>query len=305
MTDKIIDVEHLTKNYKNNKGIFDVSFSVNEGEVFGYLGPNGAGKSTTIRHLMGFIKPVKGKAKIHNLDCWKGSTKIQKKLGYLPGELALPENQTGISYIKYIYKLRKLNNWDEIERMIKYWEFDPTVKIKKMSKGMKQKVGLILTFMHHPDVIILDEPTSGLDPLMQDKFVQLIKSEKAKGHTVLMSSHIFQEIENTCDRVAIIKQGKIISQLDLNEINSGKTREYTVKFDQPFTPKPKTYKIKTIDEAKTTVTFTVARTYVGKFLRAIEKYEVISFEENKFDLEKYFLHFYKQEESKKGKKHHE
>lgn len=157
---------------------------------------------------MGFIKPNSGASKILDLnkktenieeiisyDSWTDSDKIQKIIGYVPGEIAFPENMTGIELLKMVFKLRNMSDWNDVKKQIYYWKFDPSLKIKKMSKGMKQKLALCIAWMHNPDIIILDEPTTGLDPLMQEKFVNLVKKSKKEGKTIILSSHIFSEIE--------------------------------------------------------------------------------------------------------------
>ena len=189
-----IEINHLTKDYGHHHGIFDLSFSVKEGEVLGFLGANGAGKTTTIRHLMGFIKPQKGSAKIMDLDCFRQASRVQDNIGYLPGEIAFMDQMTGMDFIRFIAGMKHLTDLSRANELIQYLELDPKVLIKKMSKGMKQKIGLVIAFMQDAPILILDEPTSGLDPLMQNKFVELINKEKEKGKTILMSSHIFEEL---------------------------------------------------------------------------------------------------------------
>lgn len=166
---KVIDIQGITKDYGRNKGVFDVSFSVNKGEVLGFLGPNGAGKTTTIRQLMGFIKPDKGTVTIQGKDCFSKSNIIQKSLGYLPGEIAFMDDMSGIEFIKFIANMKKMKDFSRAEELMKFFELDAGGRIQKMSKGMKQKIGIVCAFMQDPDILILDEPTSGLDPLMQNK----------------------------------------------------------------------------------------------------------------------------------------
>lgn len=175
---EIIKINNLTKDYGNGKGIFDVTFTIKKGEIFGFLGPNGAGKTTTIRHLLGFIIPKEKKCIINGLDCNKDIDLIQKKIGYIPGEINLMEEISGIQFIKFMADYRGMKNLGRANELIKRFELDSKCKIKKMSKGMKQKVGIVVAFMHDPDILILDEPTSGLDPLMQNEFVNLILEEK-------------------------------------------------------------------------------------------------------------------------------
>lgn len=220
----VIEVQHVTKDYGNHKGVFDVSFSVKEGEVYGILGPNGAGKTTTIRQLMGFIRPQKGTVSIKGFDCFSEREKVQRVTGYLPGEIALMDEMTGIEFLRFTAKWKGIRDFSRAEELIHRFELDPSGKIRKMSKGTKQKLGIISAFMGDPKVLLLDEPTSGLDPLMQNQFIDLILEEKKKGTTVLLSSHIFEEIERTCDRTAIIRNGEIVAVEDIRRFgkNAGK-----------------------------------------------------------------------------------
>ncbi len=225
----MIEVAELTKRYPSGKGIFDLSFSVREGEVFGFLGPNGAGKTTTIRYLMGFTNATGGRASIDGMDCRTQAAKIQKTLGYIPGEMAFFDNMTGLRFLKFMSELRG-NGSDTRRRdgLIAMFELECDRVIRKMSKGMKQKLGLAAAFMHDPAVLILDEPTSGLDPLMQKRFIELILAEKARGKTIFMSSHMFEEIERTCDRAAILREGRLAALEDVQSLKSAQRRVYVV-----------------------------------------------------------------------------
>lgn len=224
----MIEINDLSKVYSNGKGIFDVSFKVNDGEVFGFLGPNGAGKTTTIRTLMGFTNPSKGHSHIDGLDTRTHSAEIQKSMGYVPGEIAFFDNMTGYQFLKFIAEMRGSKEAPRRDELITYFELDASSKIRKMSKGMKQKLGLIAAFMNDPKTLILDEPTSGLDPLMQKKFIDLILSEKKRGKTILMSSHIFDEVDRTCERAAIIKDGRIVAMDHLANLKSRLKKSYLV-----------------------------------------------------------------------------
>jgi ABC-2 type transport system ATP-binding protein len=238
----MIRIEGLTKVFRNGRGIFDLSFTVGEGEVFGYLGPNGAGKSTTIRHLMGFLRPDKGVAEIAGLDCWSQAPFVQAQTGYLPGEIAFLEDMNGLEFLKLLGGMRRMTDTSRRDELIERFQFDVSTPIRKMSKGMKQKVGIVAAFMHDPKVLILDEPTSGLDPLMQQRFLELIAEEKAQGKTILMSSHIFQEIERVCDRVGIIKDGRLIAVEDMSTLraNLGGECSHSVRRWCTGVPRPRT-----------------------------------------------------------------
>ncbi|UKS29271.1 ABC transporter ATP-binding protein [Paenibacillus sp. HWE-109] len=226
----MLTVQHVTKTFSNGKGIFDVSFEVKEGEVFGFLGPNGAGKSTTIRHIMGFMKPDKGVVTVNGLDTWKQQGKFQAYMGYLPGEISFIEGMTGKTFLDFMGNMQGVKDLSKRNHLIDRLQFDVNTPIRKMSKGMKQKVGIVAAFMHDPAVLILDEPTSGLDPLMQKVFIEIVLEEKSRGKTFLMSSHSFPEIERTCDRAAIIKDGVIIALKDIHELQSMQRKLFEVTF---------------------------------------------------------------------------
>jgi ABC-2 type transport system ATP-binding protein len=224
----IIEINNLTRDYGKGKGIFNVSFAVKDGEVFGFLGPNGAGKTTTIRYLMGFIKNKSGECYINRMDCWYDRAKIQQNLGYIPGEISYFDDMTGTEFLKFVTKYKGIKDTKRQKELLERFELDPNVKIKKMSKGMKQKVGIVSAFMHNPKILILDEPTGGLDPLMQNRFIELIAEEKAKGSTILLSSHIFEEVERTCDRIGIIKNGKMVTVDSVETLRERHMHTYNV-----------------------------------------------------------------------------
>ncbi len=229
----VIRIESLSFVYRSGKGIFDLTFSVGQGEAFGFLGPNGAGKTTTIRNLLGFTKPTKGSCLINNLDCWRDSALIQQSLGYLPGEITFFDEMTGTQFLNLVTALRGDNNKKRRDSLLDRFELDPTGRIRRMSKGMKQKLGIITAFMHDPAVYILDEPTSGLDPLMQNEFVELVLEEKERGKTFLMSSHNFEETYRTCDRAGIIREGQLIAVEDVHSLKSSQRKTYLVTLAIP------------------------------------------------------------------------
>lgn len=226
----VIHIEHLTRDYGDNKGVFDLSLDIDRGEVFGFLGPNGAGKTTTIRHLLGFLRPRQGLVEINNLRVWDNYADILKDVGYIPGEIAFFDKMNGLEYLRFIQQYRK-DDADRMKELIDMFELNPRVKIKKMSKGMKQKVGIVQAFMHDPDILILDEPTSGLDPLMQQRFIELLAKEKRRGKTILLSSHMFEEVEKTCDRIGIIRNGRMVALSTVEELRKHYVHNYTVKLD--------------------------------------------------------------------------
>ena len=205
-----IETRQLTKTYGAHRGIVNVDLQVNEGEAFGFLGPNGAGKTTTIRTLLDHIRPTSGRATIFGIETTVDPVAIHRRLGYLPGEFVLYDKLTGGQTIEYFANLR--GNVDALYQadLIARLDVDPSRKFREYSKGNKQKVGLIIALQHRPDLLMLDEPTSGLDPLVQQEFFSIIREAKAEGRTVFMSSHILSEVEKTCDRVAIIRDGMLV-----------------------------------------------------------------------------------------------
>lgn len=289
---KSIIINNLTKDYGNGKGIFNVSFSVKKGEIFGFLGPNGAGKTTTIRHLLGFIIPKENRCLINGLDCNKDIDLIQKKIGYIPGEINLMEEISGIQFIKFMADYRGMKDLGKANELIKRFKLDSKCKIKKMSKGMKQKVGIVVAFMHDPDILILDEPTSGLDPLMQNEFINLILEEKKRGKTILMSSHIFEEVEKTCNRVGIIKQGKIVSIEDIDTLKKSKHKLYAITFkniEDVNRFKKENFYIKTINN---NVVEVIIQNDINELIACLNNYQITNLDIVKQNLEEIFMHFY-------------
>lgn len=229
----VIDVQGLTKDYGQGRGIFDLTFQVERGEVFGFLGPNGAGKTTTIRHLMGFIRPTAGRAAILGMDCFTQAAAIQAHVGYLPGELSLMDDLTGDGFLRFMAQMRGMTDLSAAGELKELFRLDGRQSLRKMSKGTRQKVGLVCAFMARPDLLLLDEPTSGLDPLMQGRFVELLLREKARGATILLSSHMFEELERTCDRVAILRAGRLAAVERTEDLRRARTKRYIFSFPAP------------------------------------------------------------------------
>lgn len=299
---KVIEVEHLTKDYGFGRGVFDISFSVEKGEVFGFLGPNGAGKSTTIRHIMGFSKPDKGSTKILGKDTWEKYYMTQKHVGYLPGEIALPDGLTGYQFLKMMAELRNSNNKERLDYLLKKFELNPSGETKYMSLGVKRKLAIVAAFMDDPDVLILDEPTSGLDPVMQEVFINFIKEEKKRGKTILLSSHIFSEVDATCDRIAIIKDGKIVDNFIADDLKHKKDKSFELFFETKkekdiFVDKYKNYnEAFSINEQKNLiVTILTNDDTINKTLDILSNYKIDKVIEQKATLEDYFMKFYKED----------
>lgn len=288
----MIKVSDLTQIYKSGKGIFDVSFEIKEGEVFGYLGPNGAGKTTTIRNLLGFANATKGNATINGLDCRKDAAKLQNSIGYLPGEIAFFENMTGIEFLKFMGNMRGTKDTSKRDELIDRLELDISGKIRKMSKGMKQKIGIITAFMHDPAIYILDEPTSGLDPLMKNIFLDMVDDEKSRGKTIMMSSHIFEEVQRSCDRAGIIRDGKIVALEDINSLNRMKSEIFIVKLsDSKDITKLLSSKLAVEKLSKNKVQIIVNQNY-REFFEILSACNVIGLESKQQSLEDVFMKYY-------------
>ncbi len=288
----MIDVQSLTKVYRNQKGIFDLNFSISEGEVFGYLGPNGAGKTTTIRNLMGFVNPDSGTCRIMGLNCRTQASQIHRCLGYLPGEMAFFESYTAIGYLKFMAEMKKVSDLKRMYDLIDRFELDTRGNIKKMSKGMKQKLGLVVAFMGDPLVYLLDEPSSGLDPLMQNEFVELVLDERSRGKTFLMSSHIFDEIERTCDRVGIIKDGYLRAIEDIHDLKSSRKQTYIVRLEGPDDEKIVSEGgIEFRSISPLCVELSISGDYT-KMFSVLSRCHVVSFEARSQRIEEMFIKYY-------------
>jgi len=228
----IIEVDKLTKSYGGKRGIVDVSFSVADGEVFGFLGPNGAGKTTTIRTFMALLRADSGKATIAGHDVWEGSIEIKKLVGYVPGEPSLDSNLTGGQILEYFANLHGGVDRAYQKKLIEVLDLDTSRKFRQYSTGNKRKVVLIQAFQHRPRVLILDEPTSGLDPLNQQVFDAMVKDAREEGRTVFLSSHVLSEVEKTCTRVGIIREGRLVQIGGVHELKDIKRYEITILFAQ-------------------------------------------------------------------------
>ena len=295
-----IKVDELTHDYGHGRGVFDVSFDVQEGETLGFLGPNGAGKSTTMRHLMGFSKPQSGKAEINGLNCTKEHKRIMQSVGYLPGEVALPDGLKGYQFIKMMQNMKKSYDNDRVQYLLNRFELDPSGSVKRMSLGEKRKLAVVTAFMNDPDILLLDEPTSGLDPIMQETFIDFIKEEKQRGKSILLSSHIFSEVKALCDRIAIIKDGRLVSSADAAQIKHGLHNIMTVEFDDPkdfadFGRSELDFKLR--DRSSLRCVVVVDDEDINKFIAAIRRFKIKAFSEHSVTLEEYFMHFYKNDRS--------
>ncbi len=298
----LIDVSHLTKDYGNGRGVFDLSLSINEGETFGLVGTNGAGKTTLIRQLMGFLKPDRGFVSISNLDCWKESDLVKKLVGYIPGEIAFPDAPTGAEFLRRQANLLDASDLSYCKYIVNKLQLDDSANLKRMSKGMKQKTAIAAAFMHNPPILILDEPSTGLDPLMRSLFVDILKEEKQKGKTIFMSSHMFDEVYNTCDKVAMIKDGKIVATVATADIRHNRNKTYKIEFIthedvmnfmQERLVKTSVITIQKKDEQNFQCTIGINDSDINALTKILCNYKVRFFKEIKYSLEQYFNSIYK------------
>lgn len=290
MKDIVMKAEHLTKDYGSGHGIFDVSLEVNRGEVFGFIGTNGSGKTTTIRNLMGFIKPDGGSCSVMGMDSWERSVDIKPYVSYVPGEIAFPKLKSGTEFLKLQAEYLGVTEYSYMNKLIKMFRLDPTANLKRMSKGMKQKTALVAALMGGREILVLDEPTTGLDPLMREVFLDLIREEKARGRTVFMSSHIFEEIEEVCDKAAMIKDGRIVDLIDIYALSHEKKKLFAAFFADPsdarrFADECDFAMCETMDNICGIAVDTEA---IGELLRRLKKYRLLSLTEKHRTLEERF-----------------
>ena len=296
----IINVEGLTKDYGYGRGVFDISVKIHKGECYGYLGPNGAGKYTTIRHIMGFAKPKVGKVQIFGIDSFGNTEKILAKVGYLPGEPAIPAGLDGWGFIKMMQGMRGEVNQERLNYLLDLFKFNPAMSVKEMSLGEKRKLAVVAAFMNDPDVLVLDEPTSGLDPVMQKIFIDFILEEKKRGKTILLSSHIFPEVDATCDTISIIKDGHHVSTFNAHELKKKQDKTFILYFmdredlDKFVNEKNQFEIIGQYNDVLQVVVRFPANKH-NEFFQSLEGLKISHFEEKPFTLQDYFMSFYKEE----------
>ena len=286
----IIQTEKLTKSYGEHRGIVDIDLEVAEGEVFGFLGPNGAGKTTTIRTLLDLIRPTAGRAFVFGIDTTLDPVSIHRRIGYIPGEFALYDRLTGGQTIQYFANLRGGVDPGYQRALMERFDVDPSRKFKEYSKGNKQKIGLVIALQHRPELLILDEPTSGLDPLVQQSFYQLVREAQADGRTVFLSSHILSEVERTCDRVAIIRDGLLVKVDSVEGLRDLAHHEVELRFvdgvpAEAFTGLPGISDVKVEDH---TLRMRVSGP-ITPVVQAAAKYELLDFVSREPTLEETFL----------------
>jgi len=286
----IIETEKLTKTYGSHRGIVDVDLAVEEGEAFGFLGPNGAGKTTTIRTLLDHLRPTSGRARIFGIESTVDPVAIHRRVGYLPGEFVLYDKLTGGQTIEYFANLRGGVDPTYQRALIDRLEIDPSRRFREYSKGNKQKIGLVIALQHRPDLLILDEPTSGLDPLVQQTFYAVIREAKGEGRTVFLSSHILSEVERTCDRVAIIRAGRIAQVDRVEALRDLAHHQVELVFAGPV-PRAEFEAIDGVSELvveEHTLRMRVSGG-IAPIVRAASKYELLDFISREPSLEETFL----------------
>lgn len=290
-----IDINDLTKDYGDGHGVFNISAEIAKGEVYGFAGTNGSGKTTTIRHLMGFSKADSGSVRINNLDAWNQADQVKKYLGYVPGEIAFPDAKTGYDFLKQQAYILGLKDLSYAEKIIEMLQLDPTANLKRMSKGMKQKTAITAAFMADPEILILDEPSTGLDPLMRVSFLELLNQEKKKGKTIFISSHLFDELEEVCDRVAFIDSGKIVAEVKTDVIKYQSDKTFKIEFleHSDYLQFIKSY-ARIIDDRgnKNQVVVSVHDSEINSFLHILKKYKLKFLKQNKYSIEEYFKTLY-------------
>ncbi|HEX4744826.1 MAG TPA: ABC transporter ATP-binding protein [Candidatus Limnocylindria bacterium] len=289
----VIATAGLTKDYGLGRGIFDLDLVVDHGEIFGFLGPNGAGKTTTIRLLMGLIRPTRGGGEVLGLDCQRDSVAVKRHVGYLPGELPQYGGWKGAEVVGYLAGLRGNVDPGEVRRIAERFELDLGRTYREYSRGNKQKLALVVAFMHRPELLILDEPTSGLDPLNQQQFHELVRESIGRGATVFLSSHVLSEVEQLCDRAGIVRDGRLVALAPLAELRAAKEREVEIRFRSA----PPVDRIRALDgvtvlEATGQRVRCRVRGSIAPLVAALREAEVVDLVTREPTLEEAFLSFY-------------
>ena len=289
-------ITNLTKDYGKGKGVFNINLDVKKGEVYGFVGINGAGKTTTIRHLMGFIRQKSGSVLINNLDAYKSSAELKRYMAYVPGEINFPGDIKASDFLRNQVELSENGSWKDAETLISLLQLDTSVNVRAMSKGMKQKTAIVAAFASNAELIVMDEPTTGLDPLMRDIFLDLVREQKHKGKTIFMSSHIYQELEEVCDRTAVIKDGRIIDVVNMNEIRYNKNKVFRIEFktQDDFDAFLKLdYDIFQIKQDDLQIFIQIHDSNINTLVKSLSHYDLIYFKEIKHTFENYVTDIFK------------
>ncbi len=287
----VIECRQLTKDFGGGHGILGIDLAIEEGEMVGFVGTNGSGKSTTMRSILGFLKPTSGYVGVNGLSSWEHASEIAKSIGYVPGEIAFPDLKTGIDFLKSQAEFLGLRDMSYANELIERLQLDPRANLKRMSKGMKQKTALVAALMNDAPIILLDEPTTGLDPLMRLTFMDIIKEEHKKGKTIFMSSHSFEELESSCDRVALISDGHIVDVCRMSEINDRPVKEFKIEFRtaadyEKFLREP--YDVIRVQPQYSQATIRINADETARLLGSLKSYDVKFISELPYTLEMHF-----------------
>lgn len=292
MSELVIEAAGLTKSYGARRGVVDVDLGVRPGEAFGFLGPNGAGKTTTIRVLLGLLRPTSGAARVFGLDAWRDAPRIHERAAYLGSDPGFLGELTAADQLDHLAALRRLPRgaWRPLAERL---ELDPTVRIRRLSRGNRQKIGVVAAFMGREPLLILDEPSSGLDPLMQREFLALVAEARADGRTVFLSSHNLVEVERTCDRVAMIREGRIVEVVAVGELLGSHWRSVNLVFETP--PAPGAFDLANVEVAASTgrEVHLMVRGDVNPLLERIARHRVVDIAITTPDVEDLFLRHYR------------
>jgi ABC-2 type transport system ATP-binding protein len=293
---EIVRAEGLTKFYGENRGIVDVDFSVDAGEVFGFLGPNGAGKTTTIRLLLDLIRPTSGRLSVFGLDSRRESVAIRRRLGYVPGDLRLYERMTGRELLRYFGHLRGTAEVVRGDQLAERLDLDLDRRIKELSRGNRQKVGLVQAFLHDPDLLVLDEPTSGLDPLVQETFQDLVREVTEQGGTVFLSSHVLSEVQQVADRVALIRDGRLLLVDTVENLRARSFTHVEVTFSEP-PPRDafaEVTEVRELERHGAVVRFALEGE-IDPLVKALARFHLRALDVHEADLEEIFMALYREE----------
>ncbi|MGZ4353824.1 MAG: ABC transporter ATP-binding protein [Gaiellaceae bacterium] len=294
----VLRAERLTKSYGSSRGIVDMTFDVSEGEVFGFLGPNGAGKTTTIRLLLDLIRATSGRVEVFGLEPSRDGVEIRRRVGYVPGDLRLYERMTGLELLRYFARLRGMTDLGDVPALVERLEAEIHRPIRALSKGNRQKLGLVQAFMHRPRLLVLDEPTLGLDPLVQQTFNELVREVTSDGRTVFLSSHMLGEVQRVADRVAVVREGRITL---LEAVDTLRTRAF-MRVEVTFaTPPPADAfaglgGIRELRREGAAVLFAVEGP-IDPLVKALARHRVLAIDSHEADLEDIFLTLYRHEEA--------
>ncbi len=288
----VIEIDNLHKSYGNVQAVKGISMAVERGEIFGFLGPNGAGKTTTIRCMLDVIRPTLGSIRVLGLDAQRDKMALHQRIGYLPGDVRLPGTMTGKQVINYFSRLQGREPV-LLHELLTRFDVETKRALKGYSKGMRQKIGIVLAFMCDPEVLILDEPTSGLDPLLQRTFNEFLLEEQARGKTIFMSSHIMSDVEKVCQRVAVIRQGEIVTLEEVEKLREKAGQRVIVEFGDAVAPEEleRIPGVSNVSHNKTGIHLNVSGS-MDPLIKAISRHEVLRLQAEEAPLEEVFLKFY-------------